>query len=182
MELSEHHHKNILDRFIESLGLSSKLEYSDRLSSEALMTRHQDIQVWIQCGSKLSDDGITSGIELSERLVAPAAIGDKVSEEPWNIQDFRDDQEFRETFVFVRDAVRNDLEQNEGRKFRKIIETCSADVLNIVFGNEFVREWIQQQEPLTVYDFEKAVVSAVIMQITSVYYDEYIRKMGRDEN
>lgn len=74
-------------------------------------------------------------------------------------------------------SVEDDLDTNQGGKFRTIIQSLNGEEVLLVLSNEDIRDWLierQNEHPnkeLTMYDFETAVVAAVILRVIDTLYD-----------
>jgi len=83
--------------------------------------------------------------------------------------EYQECSKFHRFLRMVCAATLDDLEKNEGARFRQLIKNTDFLILSQIVGNEKLRDWMASRPSgVTVYHLEDAVVEAAILLITSV--------------
>ncbi len=167
--------KNKLEQLIETLGVhfSPFHSFSEPLLDIAKVIQNYPVIVdWIR-HQTISDDGILQGIAIAERIVRHVSCQDESS---LIVKDFCSDPAYKEFADSVFNDISEDLRNNQGRRFRRILKALNGEEVAFIFENEDFRDWLLERQnqlsnqELTIYDFEPAVAAAVILRIIDTLY------------
>lgn len=161
--------RDLLSIVVERYGIRphDDLLPSERLNHDVTQERFEAFKQWFEY-PYISDHGIYSGLDLAELIHYPTADQDEVLK-IWDIYIVEEDDVHLSLLKSVKKVIIHDLRVNEGKKIRAIINTAKNSLPNFVFGNEAIRDWLEERNKITIYDVETAFVAAVVFDMVCIY-------------